>query len=121
MSVPAAIEGHWVPLKAELAGEAAPAMMLERTELILRAGRYTIRFGGEIFDAGSYAPAASDGHPALLLEGSAGQNAGRKIPCIYQLAGDRLRICYGFDANRPTQFSTQPGTRHYLATYRRKA
>ncbi|MEY3773518.1 MAG: hypothetical protein RLZZ129_298 [Verrucomicrobiota bacterium] len=120
MIAPAALEGLWVPLKAEMAGEAAPAMVLERTELTFRAGRYTVRFGGEVSDAGSYTPVDSPGHPGLLLVGATGPNAGRKIPCIYQLAGDRLRICYGFDANLPEAFSTQAGTPHYLVTYRRK-
>jgi hypothetical protein len=39
---------------------------------------------------------------------------------LFQLVGDRLRICYGMDGTAPTGFVSPPGSTHYLATYRRK-
>ena len=56
----------------------------------------------------------------FILLGAKGPNAGRTIPCIYQLAGNRLRVCYGLDGTTPTAFATTAGSPHYLATYRRK-
>jgi uncharacterized protein (TIGR03067 family) len=113
------IEGLWQPLKAELSGEIAPEMVLSRMTLTLRAGRYTVHFGGEISDQGAYAISSRDPHAALTLSGERGANQGKEIPAIFQLVGDRLRVCYGLDGNRPENFATTAETRFYLVTYRR--
>ena len=119
-------------IRAELAGADAPDMLALRVELELTADTYVVRFAGKVADRGTYSlacpelasgesvesaePAAS----ALTLTGAEGPNKGRTIPCICQLAGDRLRVCYGLNGTAPTAFATAPGTEHYLATYRRK-
>ena len=113
------LEGLWQPLKAELSGESAPPMVLERMTLTLRSGRYTVHFGGEVSDQGTYAHAAGDPHATLTLFGNKGANAGRTIPAIFQLVGDRLRICYGLEGALPPAFATASATRYYLVTYRR--
>jgi len=41
------------------------------------------------------------------------------ISAIYQLMGDRLRICYALDGTAPLDFKTAPNSRRYLVTYRR--
>ena len=120
-------------IRAELAGADAPDMLALRVELELTGDTYVIRFAGKVADRGTYSlacPALACGEPvesaeraarALTLTGAEGPNKGGTIPCIYQFAGDRLRIFYGLDGTAPTAFATAPGTEHYLATYRRKA
>ena len=119
MSAPHPIEGLWHPLKAELAGEAAPEMFLSRMTLTLRAGTYRVHFGGEISDQGAYTLSPGAPHAIITLLGERGANAGKTIPAIFQLAGDRLRICYGLDGKLPDAFSTDKTSRLYLVTYRR--
>ena len=111
----AALSGTWEMVRAELAGADAPDMLALRVELT--ADTYVVRFASKVADRGAYAIAAN----VLTLTGAEGPNKGRTIPCIYQLTGDRLRVCYGLDGTAPTVFATAPGTEHYLATYRRKA
>ena len=108
-------------VRAQLGGEDAPELVVTKSELELRAGQYIVRFDGKVSDRGCYS-ADPAGTPHLLtLDGTQGTNAGRTIPCIYQLVGDRLRVCYGFGGTRPTAFVTAPGTKPYLAFYRRKS
>jgi uncharacterized protein (TIGR03067 family) len=102
--------------RAELAGEDAPDMLALRVELELTADTYVVRFAGQVADRGTYQLEDA----VLTLTGTQGPNRGRTIPCILQLAGDRLRVCYGLDGTLPTGFATKAGTQHYLATYRRK-
>jgi uncharacterized protein (TIGR03067 family) len=111
-----ALTGHWEMIKAELAGENAPDMLALRVELELIGVTYVVRFAGQVADRGTY---VLDGQ-TLTLTGTEGPNQGRVIPCILQLVGDRLRVCYGLDGTAPTGFATKAGTQHYLATYRRK-
>ena len=113
------LDGLWQPLRAELSGESAPPMVLEKMTLTLRSGRYTVHFGGEVSDRGTFTHSPSEPHATLTLTGEHGANAGRTIPAIYQLVGDRLRLCYGLDGKLPAAFATDNTTRLYLVTYRR--
>lgn len=112
-----ALPGRWEMIKAELAGEDAPDMLALRVELELTAVTYAVSFAGQVADRGTYVLEGT----SLTLTGTGGPNQGRVIPCIFQLVGDRLRICYGLDGTVPAGFTTKAGVQHYLATYRRKS
>jgi uncharacterized protein (TIGR03067 family) len=111
------LTGRWQMIRAELDGESAPEMVTSRMIFELGADSYAVVYAGEISDAGAWESGAAPG--TLALQGHRGPNAGRRIPCIYQLAGDRLRVCYGLDGNEPSSFSTSGQTQRYTATYRR--
>ena len=114
------LEGIWRPIRAELDGEAAPDMALVKMQVTLRSGSYLVEFGGQAADEGSYTAADTAEHIVLVLRGVKGHNAGRQIPAIAQLRGDRLRVCYGLDGVLPTAFATGVGASRYLVTYRRE-
>ena len=111
------LHGTWHPIRAELDGEAAPALALERMELLFERDAYTVSFAGVAHDRGAYIQTAT----TLTLTAQHGANAGRVIPAIYQLAGDRLRICFGIDGIAPADFKTAPRSSRYLVTYRRQS
>jgi uncharacterized protein (TIGR03067 family) len=113
------LEGRWQMVRAELAGEAAPELVTEHTVVTLAAGRYEVRFDDEVADSGTYREDAATEPATIILHGTVGPNAGRTIPCIFQLMGDRLRVCYGLDGLMPEAFATRPGELRYLVTYRR--
>jgi uncharacterized protein (TIGR03067 family) len=111
------LEGIWQPLYAELGGEEAPKMMLEKMEIELSDGKYAVRFGGLTADQGTYTIDAA-GH--LSLHGVAGPNAGRTIPGLFRFAGGALSICYGLGGVRPETFATGQDPELYLVNYQRK-
>jgi uncharacterized protein (TIGR03067 family) len=117
---PLVIEGVWQMVRAELGGEVAPGEMVQHTVLELIAGEYRVRYGGEVVDQGTYEVGGVIDLKTILLRGLVGQNAGRTIPCVWQLMGDRLRVCYGLNGVAPTEFTTVSGDERYLATYRRE-
>lgn len=117
----AALEGTWDMVRAEFAGEEAPELAVCKTILELTPFSYAVRFDGCISDEGAYAIGVWDGQKTLTLAGVTGTNAGRTIPAIFQLVGDRLRVCYGFDGVLPSAFATHANTHLYLASYRRRA
>lgn len=117
----APLPGIWEMVRAESGGEPSSDLLALRVELHLGAETYHVHFAGELADQGTYSRSSSAPHATLLLLGAKGPNAGRTIPCIYQLVGDRLRVCYGLDGTTPTAFATTAGSPHYLATYRRKS
>jgi len=111
------LAGLWQPLYAELGGAEAPKMMLEKMEIELTEGRYTVRFGGETYDEGSYAIV---GEGQLNLHGLVGPNAGRTIPSLFKFSGGALSICYGLSGTRPGSFGTGQDPLLYLVNYTRK-
>jgi uncharacterized protein (TIGR03067 family) len=115
------LHGIWEMVRAESGGEPSTDLLALRVELHLNATTYQVRFAGELADEGAYRRAANETHATLILLGAKGPNAGRTIPCIYQLVGDRLRVCYGLDGTTPTEFATTPNSAQYIATYRRKS
>ena len=110
------LHGHWHPIRAELDGQIAPELALERMEFHLTSTDYAVHFGGELYDRGTFIYTET----TLTLTAQHGPNAGRVIAAIYQIAGDRLRICYGLDGTAPSEFKTGPDSRRYLVTYKRK-
>lgn len=117
---PAAIEGVWQMVTAELSGEAAPDLVVEQSTMELTAGQYRMRFGDTVVDCGTFELGGVAHLRTILLRGTDGTNAGRTIPCVYQLRGNRLRICYGLDGVAPTELATGAHSKRYLATYRRE-
>lgn len=116
---PHGLEGRWQMIRAEFEGDPAPELITAKTTLEFSGERYAIRFDGEIADTGKFIAGEADARLTLAFTGITGTNAGRKIPAIYQHAGNRLRICFGFAGKCPTHFATTTGSQLYLATYRR--
>ncbi len=118
---PSEIDGVWEMVRAEFDGTSAPDLVVANTTVELACGEYRVRFRGETADAGNFELGRSLDAKTMLLRGMEGLNSGRLIPCIYQLSGNRLRICYGLDGGVPTEFKTSGEKARYLAAYRRKS
>jgi uncharacterized protein (TIGR03067 family) len=110
-----ALVGRWEMTRAEQDGAASPELLALQVVLELGADTYRVSFAGRVADQGTYTLAGS----TLTLVGRQGPNAGRTIPCLLQLRGSLLRVCYGLDGTAPTAFTTAAGSGRYLATYRR--
>ena len=115
------LHGTWQVIKAELGGQPMPADAAVHVELEFTAEGYAVRFGDTVTDSGRYSLVAAEPHHQINMIGQSGVNAGRTIPGIIQLQGDRLRLCFALENEKPpTEFSAPAGTLFYLATYRRK-
>lgn len=113
------LTGIWRPLRAELDGELAPKEALEAMQLIITQTRYRVKFGRDVSDQGTFAAAQEENLWQLTLTGEKGVNAGRVIPAIAQLRGDRVRICFGLQGKRPADFTAARNSGCYLVNYRR--
>jgi len=115
-----ALQGNWKPVSAELAGQPMADTVLNSLSLRLYRGRYEA-FVGSTPDRGAYSLDPTSRPRGMTVTGTDGPNKGKTFPCIYELQGDTLRICYDLSGTkRPTDFKTLAGTKLYLATYARK-
>lgn len=115
-----AVQGSWLPVKAELAGQPMPEAVLKTISLKLENGRYEVLVGA-LPDKGTYTIDSTTKPKSMTITGTEGPNNGKTYPAIYELKGDTLRICYDLSgAKRPTEFKSVAGTKLYLVTYNRK-
>jgi uncharacterized protein (TIGR03067 family) len=114
------LQGDWVLVKAELAGQPFPDAVLKSISLKLGDGTYEVIVGDKP-DRGTFEVDASTTPKGMVIQGTVGPNAGKTFPAIYEVEGDQMRICYDLSsAARPVAFKSEPGTKLYLVTYRRK-
>jgi uncharacterized protein (TIGR03067 family) len=115
-----ALQGEWIPIKAELAGKPFPDAVLKTISLKLTKNDYDVLVAGHP-DKGTWSIDATAKPKGMKVVGVKGPNAGKTFPAIYELNGDTLRICYDLSgAKRPAEFKTKPDTKLYLVTYKRK-
>ena len=115
-----AIEGSWTPIKAEFGGQPIPDAVLKTISLKLAGGKYGVMAEGHP-DNGTYSLNTAVQPKSTAVTGTDGPNKGKTFPCIYELNGDTLRICYDLSgAKRPSEFKSVAGTKLYLVTYVRK-
>lgn len=115
-----ALQGTWVPVKADLGGRPLPDAVLKGITLKMDKGTYDVTADGTP-DKGTYTLDASTQPKAITITGTNGPNQSKTFPAIYELKGETLRICYDLSGTkRPTTFESVPGTRLYLVTYQRR-
>lgn len=113
------IEGTWAIADAQLGGVTLPAQVANAITLKLDGGKYEVK--AESLDKGTYTMDAAAQPKSLDIYGGEGPNAGKHYPCIYELQGDVLKVCYQLgDGPRPTEFKSPAGSKIFLVTYHRK-
>jgi uncharacterized protein (TIGR03067 family) len=115
-----AVQGTWIPVKAELAGSPMPDAVLKTIILKIDQDKYEASVAGKL-DRGTCTQDASAKPKRLTIRGTDGPNAGKTILAIYELSGDTFRVCYDLSGMKtPEDFKTAEGTKLYLVTYTRK-
>jgi uncharacterized protein (TIGR03067 family) len=115
-----ALQGDWLPTKAELAGKPMSDDVLKTISLKLIKNNYEVLVAGSP-DKGTWSIDPEAKPKAMTVKGVKGANAGKTFPAIYELDGDTLRVRYDLSGKaRPKEFKTTEGTKLYLVTYKRK-
>jgi uncharacterized protein (TIGR03067 family) len=115
-----ALQGDWIPVKAELAGQPMPEAVLKTISLKLVKNEYEVLVGDKP-DKGTWTIDATTKPKSMKVTGVKGPNKGKTFPAIYELAGDTLRVCYDLSGKKqPTDFKTKAERKLYLVTYKRK-
>ncbi len=114
----AKIDGTWLATSAELAGKKLPDGG-EPIKLTLKKGEYEVK--AESLDKGTVTYDDKADPKEMDIKGVEGPNKGKTFLAIYELSGDKLKICYDLAGkSRPTEFKSKPKTKLLLVTYERK-
>ncbi len=115
-----ALAGTWLLESATLAGR-------DHTEdfagmkLILKVDKYTVEFGKNT-DKGTFTLNTAKSPRQISIKSAEGPFKGKTLPGIYELKGDRLRLCVEADGKaelRPLKFEAPDSTRNMLLDFRR--
>ncbi|MGQ0836919.1 MAG: TIGR03067 domain-containing protein [Gammaproteobacteria bacterium] len=120
---PSELDGTWVPIAADVSGQVLAVRDLRVARLVLDRGGYEIIDRSDaIVDRGDIRIDRSATPPTMDIVGSTGPNAGRTMLAIFELDGDRLKVCYDLDgAVRPTNMQPQEEQLLLSITYARAA
>jgi uncharacterized protein (TIGR03067 family) len=115
------MQGTWKPVTAELAGNPFPNEVLKTMSLVVTDGKYTVTVGQQT-DEGTVKLDPSKKPREMDITGTKGPNQGKKIPAIYELTDDTLRVCYDLSgtAARPKEFKTEANSQLFLVEYKRQ-
>jgi uncharacterized protein (TIGR03067 family) len=112
------LDGTWQLVEGEVGGNKLPPAAAKSITLTLSPGKYVVMAESKDEGTVKYFPDASP--KAIEITGTAGPNKGKTFPAIYELKGDTLTVCYDLSGKaRPTEFKSKPGTKLFLATYKK--
>lgn len=111
----AKLNGTWIPVKEEMAGNTLPPAAYQEQKLIINDTTYIMT--AESIDKG--AVQAKDGK--MDIYGRGGVNKGKHFTAIYKFENDQLVVCYNLTGtNYPESFDTKGKPMYFLAVYRKE-
>ena len=113
------VNGTWQLTKGVVGGNALPEAAVKKLQLALADGKYTLT-GAESPDVGTYTLHLDQKPLGLDVKGTDGPNKGKTFLCIFELRGDKMKVCYDLAGKqRPAKFESKPKTAVFLAEYKR--
>ncbi len=113
-------QGSWRIVSVEASGKKLPEEDFKEVVLILEGDRHTTRNGADRY-SGTFAidPGKKPKRIDFLYDD--GPEKGKTARGIYEFDGDTLKICLGLAGQeRPTEFTSKPGSRHFLEVLKRQ-
>ena len=114
-----ALQGTWDLIYFERDGK--EVKLQEDTKVTCTGGRFVVKRGDRILAAGRMKLDPSKRPKASETTYSEGPDKGKTFQGIDQFDGNKVKFCRAGspDEERPTDFSTRPGSGRFVAVYRR--
>jgi uncharacterized protein (TIGR03067 family) len=104
------LTGTWKPISADLGGNKIDAMVLEMAKVVYEGDKYRITIG-EKEEGGSFTLDPKKSPKCMDIFPTSGDNNGKTLLAVYELAGDKLTICYSLTPSvRPENFEPASNT-----------
>lgn len=104
------LTGVWKPKEANLGDNKIEPMLLETASVTYAGDKYTIKIGDK-GEKGTFTLDPKKTPKAMDIFPTEGDNNGKTLLAIYELAGDKLTICYSLTPTvRPEDFEPNSNT-----------
>lgn len=108
------LNGTWVPVKQEFAGNLLPGSVFEKQKLIIKDTTYT--FMAESLDKGILHFLDNK----MDIYGKEGVNTGKHFTAIYKFENNELTVCYNLKGDAyPNNFETKNGPLLFLSVFKK--
>jgi uncharacterized protein (TIGR03067 family) len=112
-------EGTWLYLEVVTDGKPVPEESFKGSRLVLAGEEFTLKESDATY-RGTYTVDPTVKPKTLDVTFSDGPEAGKTIKGIYDLTGDRCKVCIALgDQPRPTEFASPPGGGYALEVLKR--
>jgi uncharacterized protein (TIGR03067 family) len=121
----AGLKGKWEPTATESGGNKDDESVYKHFRVAFDGDHFTILKSGETHMKGTFKLDASQTPKRIdmtIEEGADGDVQGKSLAGIYELKDDELKWCFvpPDGGERPTSFTTQPGTSQICATLKKE-
>ena len=111
--------GAWQLQKGTVAGFDLPEPAAKALSLELTNGKYLLK-GAKAPDEGTWKIDVAKKPYAMDIKGENGPNKGKTMLCIFELDGDKLKVCYDMAGKkRPAKFESTKENKLFLADYKK--
>lgn len=109
---PKKLNGTWVPVKQELAGNAIPKAFYSKQKLTIKDSTYIVE--AESIDRGTI----SVWKNKIDIYGKEGVNKGKHFTAIYKIENNKLVVCYNLGGiGYPESFETLGKPQYFLSVF----
>jgi uncharacterized protein (TIGR03067 family) len=117
-----ALAGTWVPVLVEADGQKLGKEELNFTVTYEASGKFSVSQDGKVLYEGTFKIDPSKKPKAIdYKQTSEGENKGKTALGIYEVEGDKLKVCaMPGGRDRPTEFTSKPNSRYYNRIYKRE-
>jgi uncharacterized protein (TIGR03067 family) len=113
-------QGTWTVELVEAEGKELPIALFKDMTVTFEGDKYTVRIGDQVIQTATQKLDPSRSPKTLDGTVAEGPNQGTVILGIYEISGDRLKVCFDPEGKkRPTAFKTAAGAQTTLAVYKR--
>lgn len=114
------LQGNWNFVTLELEGTKVPEQVFKGSKIIIKGDAFTSIAGGVTY-SGTLKVDGAKSPKTIDMIFTAGPEKGKTSLGIYELDGDKWKICLGLAGrDRPQEYVTKPGSGHALETLERE-
>jgi uncharacterized protein (TIGR03067 family) len=114
------LEGQWSMVFGERDGQPLPDPFFKGSKRVAKSGETTVTIGDKLFMKAKYTIDPSKKPKWINYELLEGPNKGKTQLGIYETDADQVKFCFSAPgADRPTDFTTKPGSGRTLSTWKR--
>ncbi len=114
-------QGNWQLISVERDGKKSPQEEAKKLTLTIQGNKFILRKDAEIISEGTMTLDPTKKPKELDETITTGPNKGKVFSAIYEIDDEHHKICFGAAGKeRPTAFSSLPGSGHLLQALKRE-
>ena len=117
----AQLQGEWSMVSGSADGQPMPDLLLKQMKRVCKGDEATVKMAGQIYIKAKVTIDPSKKPKTIDYQMTDGFTKGKKQLGIYEVDGESFKSCFGKPgAERPTDFTSQPGDGRTLSVWKRE-